>query len=388
MDIKKDLAMALKIELATIPLYLYAMHSIRIDDTEEGKNGAATRARIAVIVQQEMLHLALAGNVFTSLDSDGHLGPKLYSEEYLVHYGRDDILFFEIPLKLEPCHKKSLELFMKLESPYIEPPDDGEAEHIPKASLWDNELHDGIARDSRSIGEFYAKLKSDVTRTTHWGNRDYQFSPAEFFGSNMVQVTDMESALKALDIITEQGEGYGSDEKAHYQMFIELWNHVDWKCWPVPSSPTTEDYRNSPFVYQLALAHNATFCYLLITIQRTWTVSGTSDRHALNRNNHAIMLNVLGPLGDFMAKQPFNGGTAGPPFEFYTVPGGQKLDQVDQAARALHKAIGAHLDKAIAVANPFQSAELKPMRLSVDRIEWPIKQGQVHRGHTTCMDHF
>lgn len=67
-----------------------------------------------VIVQQEMLHLALAGNVFTSLDSGNHLGPKLYSEGYLVQYGCDDILFFEIPLKLEPCNKKSLELFMKV----------------------------------------------------------------------------------------------------------------------------------------------------------------------------------------------------------------------------------------------------------------------------------
>lgn len=100
------------------------------------------------------------------------------------------------------------------------------------------------------------------------------------------------------------------------------------------------------------------------------------------------MLNVLGPLGDFMAKQPFNGGTAGPPFEFYPVPGGQKLDQVDHAARALHKAIGAHLDKAIAVANPSQSAELKPMRVSVDHIEWPIKQKRARRSHTTCMDYF
>lgn len=106
------------------------MHSIRIDDTEQGKKGAAARAKIAgmyssnsigkalifvtpVVVQQEMLHLALAGNVFTSLDSDGHLGPKLYSEEYLVHYGRDEILR-GVPLKLEPCHKKSLEWFMKV----------------------------------------------------------------------------------------------------------------------------------------------------------------------------------------------------------------------------------------------------------------------------------
>lgn len=84
------------------------------------------------------------------------------------------------------------------------------------------------------------------------------------------------------------------------------------------------------------------------------------------------MLNISGPLGYFMAKQPFNGGTAGPPFEFYTVPGGEVLNNVDNVARALHNAIGAHLDNALAVANSSQRAELWPIRLSVDHVKWPI----------------
>lgn len=50
----------------------------------------------------------------------------------------------------------------QLESPYIEPPDDGEPEHVPKTSLWDDGLQDGIAHNSKSIGEFYAKLKSGI----------------------------------------------------------------------------------------------------------------------------------------------------------------------------------------------------------------------------------
>ena len=70
----------------------------------------------------------------------------------------------------------------------------------------------------------------------------------------MIQVTDKESALAALDIIVEQGEGSSSTEEAHYQMFLELWKHVEWDCWPVPHSPTTEHYRNFPFVYQVAIS--------------------------------------------------------------------------------------------------------------------------------------
>lgn len=37
-----------------------------------------------------MLRFALAGDVFTSLDSETHLGPKVHSEEYLVHRTLDD----------------------------------------------------------------------------------------------------------------------------------------------------------------------------------------------------------------------------------------------------------------------------------------------------------
>lgn len=87
------------------------------------------------------------------------------------------------------------------------------------------------------------------------------------------------------------------------------------------------------------------------------------------------MLNISGPLGYFMAKQPLQdeGHTAGPTFEFYSVPGAEELDKVDEVARNLHKAMGIHLDNAISVADTAQSAELWPIRLSVDRVEWPIK---------------
>ena len=111
------------------------MHSIRTDGAK-GEKGANARARIGgrypsktedhvlislvpVVVQQEMLHLALAGNVFTSLDSasdDGHLGPRLYSQAFLAQYGHDEVLWFGIPLKLEQCNKRSLERFMKVNS--------------------------------------------------------------------------------------------------------------------------------------------------------------------------------------------------------------------------------------------------------------------------------
>jgi hypothetical protein len=59
-----------------------------------------------------MLHLALAGNLMTSIES----GPQLYSDETVPTYGGPDdvILKSGIPLRLEPCEKDNLECFLKV----------------------------------------------------------------------------------------------------------------------------------------------------------------------------------------------------------------------------------------------------------------------------------
>jgi hypothetical protein len=59
-----------------------------------------------------MLHLALAGNLLTSIES----GPQLYSVALLPTYGgpEDTILYSRIPLRLERCEKSNLECFLKV----------------------------------------------------------------------------------------------------------------------------------------------------------------------------------------------------------------------------------------------------------------------------------
>jgi hypothetical protein len=66
----------------------------------------------AVVAQQEMLHLALVGNLITAIDS----GPKLYAKDVVPTYGGldDTILSSDIPLKLERCEKSNLELFLRV----------------------------------------------------------------------------------------------------------------------------------------------------------------------------------------------------------------------------------------------------------------------------------
>jgi len=97
------------IELSTIPLYLYSMYSIKPD---KGKMGTQARAALRGVVQQEMLHLSLTGNLLCALDGwldlyDYHVIP-VYPGQMLVE---------NIPLNLDRANKENLECFLQIEAP-------------------------------------------------------------------------------------------------------------------------------------------------------------------------------------------------------------------------------------------------------------------------------
>ncbi len=118
---------AMTIEFHTIPLYLYAAYSIIRDN-----GGSGTKARYAIlgklfalstytrsnlilcfsgIVEQEMLHLSLCGNIVRAL---GGFQP-LYDEEFVPKYDDETkLLYDEISLDLEPAEKSLLDTFIKV----------------------------------------------------------------------------------------------------------------------------------------------------------------------------------------------------------------------------------------------------------------------------------
>lgn len=74
------------------------------------------------IAEQEMLHLALAGNMLCSLDGKQALYDKCFMPTY-----PSEILFDKIPMKLQPANKENLECFLKVSpmSRLSEPSADG-----------------------------------------------------------------------------------------------------------------------------------------------------------------------------------------------------------------------------------------------------------------------
>jgi len=95
-----------------------------------------------------------------------------------------------------------------------------------------------------------------------------QFAPGLGFNPRIpdaggsVVVVNKATALKALEIIVEQGEGSkgkewvdkGKGEKSHYERFKELRDRHHWETFPVKSNPRTNDY-SDPRIRQV--------CYLI-----------------------------------------------------------------------------------------------------------------------------
>lgn len=188
-DLQYHLQRAIEIEHMTVPPYLCALYSI-----VDGKNEEAVRI-LRSVVMEEMLHMTLAANILNAIG--GH--PSLNHREFVPRYPApmpmsDDA--FEV--RLLKFSEEALTIFLDIEHrvPSSAPP---ESDH------------------AQSIGQYYEAIKQaliDLTKELgdkkmFTGDRALQI-PAEYYyggGGGVVDVTGLEEAVKAIDIIVDQGEG-------------------------------------------------------------------------------------------------------------------------------------------------------------------------------------
>lgn len=311
-DLIAHVKTGMQVELGTMPIYLCAMYSINSDN---GGWGTKARSNIRDVVQQEMLHLALAGNMLRALDGV----QLLYDSSFLPTYP-SQILFEPIWMKLQPANKENLECFLKIEAPYMPDP-------LPPAHYLRAEPPH-ILPDYNSIGEFYRQMERGIRKLVAQypdlfsSNTDMQFTGDEFFDSKMTVITDERSALEAFTTIVDQGEGSIGVPESHYSIFVELYQRrKEWSCLDYIDEPQTSKYTNNQVAYRLSLAVNASYCYLLQTIDRCWQTNNPALRTQLFRNIHRIMGRVLQPLAMILVTQTLtvNGQVkhAAPCFEFY-----------------------------------------------------------------------
>ncbi|WP_440099435.1 ferritin-like domain-containing protein [Streptosporangium sp. H16] len=208
--LREHLQWAIELEHATLPPYLMALYSL---DPE--RNPAAVEVVSSVFVE-EMLHLALAANLLNAVGG----APRLDTPEMLPPHPRK-LPHGDLELSLVPFGPEALEMFLRLEQPAPPgaPPEDDNYE---------------------TIGQFYAAIEQGLRylcdtlgeKEVFSGDPARQVSGGHFrhTGGRLVAVTDLASALDALEEIVEQGEGNArgevwdgdQDEVAHYYRFMEL----------------------------------------------------------------------------------------------------------------------------------------------------------------------
>ncbi|MEV0232823.1 ferritin-like domain-containing protein [Nonomuraea sp. NPDC050786] len=209
-SLREHLQWAIELEHATLPPYLTALYSL---DPE--RNPAAVEVVSGVFVE-EMLHLALAANLLNAVGG----APRLDTPEMLPPHPRK-LPHGDLELSLVPFGPEALEMFLRLEQPAPPgaPPEDD---------------------DYETIGQFYAAIEQGLRylcdtlgeKEVFSGDPARQVSGGHFrhTGGRLVAVTDLASALDALEEIVEQGEGTArsevwdgdQDEVAHYYRFMEL----------------------------------------------------------------------------------------------------------------------------------------------------------------------
>ena len=198
-ELRNHLQYAIGIELATIPAYLYALYSI-----EEGKNTEVAEV-IQSVALEEMLHMTLAANVLNAIGGvpspDQVTGPEA-GNPIPVYPAAVPFIDQIPPIHLRRFSPEAVDTFLRIE----QPADPG----APAGPAADGQQY-------ASIGEFYAAIEEglrtlgtdEVFAEARRSRRGCQVPPRYYYGGagRLIEVTDLASALDALDEIVREGEG-------------------------------------------------------------------------------------------------------------------------------------------------------------------------------------
>lgn len=296
-DLHTYLQAALQLEHATIPPYLTAMYSI-----VPGTNSAAFHT-LRVVAVEEMLHLTLVANVLNAVGGEPDLtGPDFVPTypAYLPDGERD------FRVDRQRFSLTCIQNFLDIERPHEAPSEEHRLIH--RAQPRTSQLGVSLKAPEYqffSIGEFYKAiyrgihhLHDEMGDALFCGDPARQITSEYFFsgGGEVVPVTDIHSARRALDLIAGQGEGFGGGiydrerELSHYYRFEQLTLgryyqagdrpgaptgpqvDVDWDAsYPIKSNATLADLPEGTEVRAAAEAFNRAYAEFLALLTRAYT---------------------------------------------------------------------------------------------------------------------
>jgi CDGSH-type Zn-finger protein/truncated hemoglobin YjbI len=340
---------AAELEHGIMCQYLFAAFSLKQREDEgltKGELAAVTRWRksISHVATEEMLHLALVHNLLSAIGAAPHFGrPNLPAPAQ--HYPAG------VNLTLVPFGEQALQHFIFLERP--------EGMEYEGAAGIDVPLHEAVPlmaerdivpqpQDFATVGHLYRSIELGFAHLAEkFGEENLFVGPprAQAIADNfrwpeLVAVTDLASAQRAIDTILEQGEGArGHWEHAHFGQFVQV---LDEYREMVAANPGFDPARPVMFATVRRCEHddtvpriaervtsrcadlfNVSYEILLQIFERYFAHTEETDEQlgTLADVTVGLMLRVLRPLGNLITSLPvgpaFPGLTAGPSFELF-----------------------------------------------------------------------
>jgi hypothetical protein len=294
------------------------------------------RGTLIRVAREEMIHFLAVNNILTAIGEPFHVPD--------VDFGT---LNTRLPVPLDFCLERlnlaSVERFVEIER--------------PEGLTGDVRLGDRAGRNEidrhtySSISELYQDIRQGLqevpdlflTERGRGGGEHHLFLRAALNDRHpdyQLQVDDLASALFAIDVVTEQGEGGEladgdePNEESHHEAFLGIAAILRDAGW-VPSYPTVRNptvrrgdramqYVPDPDAREVMRLFNEGYSVMLqLMVQHFGAGPDTSLRRSRLMNTAIdVMTGVLRPLGELLVTMPSGlpGRTAGPSFELDVPP--------------------------------------------------------------------
>lgn len=338
------MALAMQVELSTIPPYATAAYTIgqagQYDKIMPLEVNAEPLEVIRQVMVEEMLHLALAANILNAIGGQVNLPENARTLTYprhLLPQGHGPVLH------IRKFSKDQIRAFR-------------EVERAPENF---ERVKDGNCLNAETIGGFYHCVKerliklcaeaSEAGVDIFTGDPALQVGPEHYWGAGgeLMKVHCTKTALEAIELIVEEGEGGGQGDRAgdgdpipgtdeediaHFFKFNEIllsrYYHADdklgeppsgkdmvvnWSAvFPMKDDPAPDAYAGIADVHAKMVGFNETYTRLVDQLQAAFT-------------GHPDQLRQLGPVmmdlryrAQALVRMPIDkdGATAGPSWTY------------------------------------------------------------------------
>ena len=338
---------AAELEHGVMCCYLFAAFSIK-RDVKEGITAEQLavvrpwRGTILQIAIQEMVHMALACNILTATGGTPHIrrpnlpsSPRAYPPSFR--------------LELIPFGRQSLENFIFIEKPEEIQPATGVGLPIQPLGSFSDIF--SSERQYQTVGRLYRGIEDGLIylaqkygeQQLFLGPPKAQIADAFFSLPGLFPVTDLKSALAAIEGIVEQGEGARGDaEDSHYGRFLAMTQEYDrilsedprfepgrpvmWNPYSMLPHDLIDDSEvnliEDPLSVDISNLFDGCYELLMQMLGRLLLHTEESEDQLMRLSDIAVglMADVIGPLGESLTTLPAGpshpGLTAGPSFRF------------------------------------------------------------------------